>query len=110
MREWPSIVPGTPENYYIVINSIAAHRSDGLSQRHRREAGHLGPDGSSAAAPAPSARQSSDRSIRNQQPKTRRVLQTSFANKCREINLGILVAIGTAKSDADCSLSRHRSH
>ena len=28
------------------VHSIAAHRSDGLSQRHRLEAGHLGPDGS----------------------------------------------------------------
>ena len=24
MREWPSIVPGTPEDYYIVVNHYAA--------------------------------------------------------------------------------------
>ena len=46
---------------------------------------------------------------RRQQPHGCRVLQATFADACREIELGILIGTAAAKSDADSSPSRHRS-
>ena len=46
-------------------------------------------------------------SVRYQQPHSCVVLETSLANERSEVNLGILVGIRSAKSEADGSISRH---